>query len=44
MVHLKRGIFLTSSSDNKLKIWIPGLSHPSNYMGQLEEDSPVCNL
>jgi len=26
LVHLKRGMFMSAGSDNKLKIWIPGRS------------------
>jgi hypothetical protein len=46
IVHLKRGIFLTSTSDLKLKVWVPGRNNAMqpNYLGQLEEDFPVSNL
>jgi hypothetical protein len=44
MVHLRRGIFMSSGSDRKLNIWVPGRSQPNNYLGQLEEDCPVSNL
>ena len=43
LMHLKRGIFMSSGSDKKLKIWIPGLAEP-NYLGSLEEDHIACNL
>ena len=43
LVHLKRGIFMSSGSDKKLKVWIPGLAEP-NYLGFLEEDHVVSNL
>lgn len=33
MVHLKRGIFLSAGSDNKLKVWLPGRSMRPNYLG-----------
>lgn len=42
--HLKKGIFITAGSDNLLKIRIPGRSQKPNYLGCLEEDSPVSNL
>ena len=44
IVHLKRGIFLSSGSDLKLKVWVPGRSMEPNYLGQLEEDYPATNL
>lgn len=44
LVHLKRGIFMSSGSDNKLKIWLPGRGQKPNYLGQLEEDHPTSNL
>ena len=43
LVHLKRGIFMSSGNDKKLKVWVPGHSEP-NYLGCLEEDHIASNL
>jgi len=33
VAHLKRGLIVTASSDNRLRFWVPGLSQDKNYMG-----------
>ena len=42
MLHLDRGIFLTSGSDMKINFWKPGKSQSNNYLGQIEEENSVA--
>jgi hypothetical protein len=44
MVHLHRGIFLSSGSDKKITIWIPGASQENNCLGSIDEDFIVSNM
>ena len=35
---------MTSGSDKKLSIWIPGQSQENNFLGSFEEDFVAANL